>query len=98
MKEEEYQSHQTVPTSWLGGWESVNGNPDVYIFQGYDGNCYLLACSYDREYGRGNFSCYRIDFDEKGCYVRMGTQNYRLSEEQLPYSLHIGDWGSYMQN
>ncbi len=98
MKEEEYQSHQTVPTSWLGGWESVSGNPDVYIFQGYDGNYCLLAYSYNREYERGSFACYRIDFDEKGCYIGMGTKRHRLTAEDSPCILHIAGWGSYLQN
>lgn len=98
MREEEYQSDRTIPTSWLGGWESVNGNPDVYIFCGYDGSHYLLTYSYDKEYGRGSFFCYEIDFDEEGCCIRMGTKCYRLSEEQSPCGLRIGDWGSYIQD
>jgi hypothetical protein len=36
MREEEYQSCQTVPTSWLGGWESVNGNGGA-VFIWYTG-------------------------------------------------------------
>lgn len=34
---EEYQSNLIFLSSCLGGWESVNGNPNIYIFQGYDG-------------------------------------------------------------
>ncbi|MDR2947613.1 MAG: DUF3876 domain-containing protein [Prevotella sp.] len=98
MKEEEYQSCQTVPTSWLGGWESVNGNPDVYIFQGYDGNYYLLAYCYDEEYGHGCFSCYEIYSDEEDCYIGVGTKHYQLTTEDSPYTLHIAGWGGYMQN
>ncbi|GAB6118886.1 hypothetical protein [Dysgonomonas termitidis] len=67
---EEYQNNQGFPTEWLGAWESVNGNPDLYIFQGYDGKYYLLAYSYDKECERGSFSCYNIDSDEEGWYIR----------------------------
>ncbi|MDR2954839.1 MAG: hypothetical protein LBV43_07150 [Prevotella sp.] len=89
---------ESIPTSWLGGWASVNGNPDVYIFQGYDSNYYLLTYYYDREYGHGTFSCYEIYSDEDGCYIGVGMQHYRLSEKQASYGLLIGDWGGYMQN
>ena len=34
MRVEDYQSNLNL-ASWIGGWESVNGNPDVYIFRGY---------------------------------------------------------------
>jgi len=95
MREEEYQSGLS---SWQGGWESVNGNPDVYIFQDYSGKYYLLAYCYDKESERGSFFCYDIDSDEKGCYVRMGMKQYRLLEENAPYGLCIGNWGSYMKN
>ena len=84
--------------AWQGGWESVNGNPDVYIFQGYGGSHYLLTYYYNKEYARGNFSCYEIDLDEEGYYVRIGTKQYRLSEDKYPYGLSVGDWGSYMKN
>lgn len=94
---EEYQSNLLFLSSCLGGWESVNGNPDIYIFQGCDGNYYLLAYTYDKEYERGSFSCYDIDWDEEGCFIRMGIKRY-LSEEKQPYGLHIGVWGSYMRN
>ncbi len=94
----EYQSNQNTLASWQGGWESVNGNPDVYIFRGYEGNYYLLAYNYDKDYNRGSFSCYKIDSDKDSCYVRMNTKYYRLSEEKFPYSLCIGNWGSYMKN
>lgn len=81
-----------------GGWESVNGNPDIYVFRDYDGNYYLLAYSYDTECGRGSFSCYAIEPDEDGCYIRMGMKRCRLTEEESPYGLHITGWGSYMRN
>ncbi|MDR2036360.1 MAG: DUF3876 domain-containing protein [Bacteroidales bacterium] len=96
--EEEYQSGFNHLFSWQGGWESINGNPDVYIFRDYDGSYYLLTYSYDRDYGRGNFSCHRIESDENSCYICMGTKHYRLTEEKYPYGLCIGDWGSYMKN
>jgi|GEM_PF-502446 len=85
------------PPSWLGGWESVNGNSDIYIFQGVDGNYYLLACSYDKESERGCFSCYEIEQDEEGCYIRKGIKYVRLLPEEKPYGLHISGWGSYMK-
>ena len=98
MKPEEYYPNLNLLSSWQGGWESVNGNPDVYIFQGYDGNYYLLAYRYDREYGHGCFSCYEIDSDENGCYIRMGMKCCRLASDESPYTLHIASWGSYMKN
>ncbi|MDR3058079.1 MAG: DUF3876 domain-containing protein [Prevotella sp.] len=97
MKTEEYQDLNRL-SSWQGGWESVNGNPDVYIFRGYDGNYYLLAYSYDKDYGRGCFSCYEIDSDETGCYVRMGMKYCRLVSEESPQTLYIEGWGGYMKN
>lgn len=96
--EEIHQSNLQFLSYCLGGWESVNGNPDVYIFQGYDENYYLLAYSYDKESERGSFFCYNIDWDEEGCYIRMGIKQYYFSEENQPYGLHIGAWGSYMKN
>ena len=93
---EEYQL--SLLSSWQGGWESVNGNPDVYIFRGYGGNYYLLAYSYDKEYGRGVFSCHDIDSDENGCYARIGMKPCRLKSEESPYGLHIAGWGSYMKS
>lgn len=93
---EEYQIR--LLSSWQGGWESVNGNPDVYIFQGSDSSYYLLSYYYDKEYGRGSFSCYSIYSDGEGCYICMGMSRYRLSEEQAPYGLHIAGWGSYIKN
>lgn len=98
MMMEEFQSHWNTLATWQGGWESVNGNPDVYIFQGYTGNYYLLAYSYDRECGRGCFSLHDIDADENGCYIRMGMKHCRLTSEEPPYTLHISGWGSYMKN
>ncbi|GAB6013364.1 DUF3876 domain-containing protein [Viscerimonas tarda] len=94
----EYQSGLNRLASWLGGWESVNGNPDAYIFRGYDGNYYLLTYSYDKDYGRGSFSCYRVESDERGYYIYMNMKHYYLIEEQFPFGLCIGDWGSYMKN
>jgi hypothetical protein len=94
MRAEEYQSNLDL-ASRIGGWESVNGNPDVYIFRGYDGLYYLLA--YDREFGRGSFSCYGIDSDEDGSYVYMGMKRYRMESEQSPYGLFIAGWSSYMK-
>jgi len=93
---EEYQLDNL--SSWLGGWESVNGNPDVYIFQSYSGNYYLLTYSYDKESERGNFSCYDIDSDEDGFYIRMGMKRSKIESEESPYGLYIEDWGSYMKN
>ncbi len=93
---EEYQI--TMLFSWLGGWESVNGNPDVYIYQDYDGKYYLLACYYDKDYRRANFTRYDIDSDEDGLYIGVGTNRYRLLPEDSPYGLRIGEWGSYMKN
>lgn len=98
MKPEEYQSNLNPLFSWQGGWESVNGNPDVYIFQGYDGNYYLLAYSYDKDYGRGCFSCYEIDSDDTDYYVCMGMKCCRLASDELLQTLHIAGWGGYMKN
>jgi hypothetical protein len=98
MMKEEYQPCLNRLALWQGAWESVNGNPDVYIFQGYTGNYYLLAYSYDKEYGRGSFSLHDIDSDENGCYIRMGMKQCRLSSEERPYTLHIVGWGNYMKN
>lgn len=94
---EAYEMDQSFPFKWLGSWESVNGNPDMYIFQGYDANYYLLAYSYDRECERGSFSCYDIDLDEEGWYIRMGMKFCRLSSEKFPYGLYITGWGSYIK-
>ncbi|MDD4516883.1 DUF3876 domain-containing protein [Massilibacteroides sp.] len=85
-------------SSLQGGWESVNGNPDVYIFQGYDGGYYLLVYNYDKDYGRGSFSCYEIGTDEKGYYIRMGMSSCRLVPEEKPDGLHISGWESYIKN
>jgi len=95
---EEYQIYENILSSWQGGWESVNGNPDVFIFRGYDGNYYLLTYNYDKNYGRGSFSRYEIDSDENGCYIRMGMEHCRLTSEEFPDILHISGWGSYMKN
>jgi len=96
--EEKHLPDNSPLSLWQGGWESVNGNPDVFIFQKYDGNYYLLAYSYDKDYGRGCFSCYEIDSDENGCYIRMGMKHCRLTSGELPDTLHISGWGSYMKN
>lgn len=87
--ENEFQIYQSFPLAWLGAWESVNGSPGVYIFQEYDSNYYLLAYNYDRESERGDFSCYDVNSDENGWYIRMGMRYYRLISESLPYGLHI---------
>jgi hypothetical protein len=97
MKKES-QHYCNVPAEWQGAWESVNGNPDIYIFQGYDGGYYLLAYSYDKDYGRGSFSCYEIDSDENGCYAHIGMKCCRIESEESPYGLHIAGWGSYIKN
>ncbi len=94
---EEYQNDWSFPAKWLGAWESVSGNPDMYIFQGYDGNYYLLAYNYDRESERGSFSCYDINFDEEGFYVRIGMKPCRIKSETSPFGLYIAGWGSYMK-
>lgn len=96
--ENEFQSYLSFPTTWLGAWESVNGNPAVYIFQGYDGKYYLLTYSYDKESERGDFSCYDMDTDENGWYIRIGMKYYRLISESSPYGLHITSWGNYMKH
>ena len=49
------------PGSLAGGWESLDGSPDFYIFRDSSGDYRLLAYSLDAEYGRGSFSLYRID-------------------------------------
>ena len=95
---EEYQSENHFLSSLQGGWESVNGNSDIFIFQGYNGNYYLLAYSYDKDYGRGSFSCYEIDSDENGYYISTGMKRCRLASEESLYTLHISSWGNYMKN
>ena len=94
---EEYQIYQGFPTEWLGAWESIDGNPDVYIYQGYDRKSSLLAYNYDKESERGNFSCYDMNADENGWYVRMGMKCCLLMSESSPYGLHITSWGSYIK-
>lgn len=44
------------PGSLAGGWESLDGSPDFYIFRDSSGDYRLLAYSLDAEYGRGSFS------------------------------------------
>jgi hypothetical protein len=46
---EEYLLNNAFLSQSQGAWESVNGNPDVYIFRGYDGGYYPLAYAYDKE-------------------------------------------------
>ncbi|GHV49802.1 hypothetical protein FACS1894181_09530 [Bacteroidia bacterium] len=58
----------------------------------------MLAYSYDKESEWGNFSCYEIDSDENGCYVRMGIKCCRMESEESPYTLYIAGWGGYMGN
>jgi hypothetical protein len=94
---EEYLLNNTLLSQNQGAWESVNGNPDIYIFRGYDGRYYLLAYAYDQESERGSFSCYGIDADEDGSYIYMGMKRYRIEAEQSPYGLCIAGWGSYMK-
>ena len=91
------EEYQNFPTAWLGAWESVNDNPDVYIFQGYASNYYLLAYNYDKESERGSFSCYDMDADEDGWYIRIGMRYGRLSPEKSPFGLYIAGWGNYMK-
>lgn len=95
--EESDQSTLMLLSSWEGGWQSINGNPDVYIFQEYDREYYLLAYNYDKEYERGSFSGYKIEFEENTCYIRLGVNTSELFEEKHPYTLHITEWGSYMR-
>ena len=42
------------PGSLAGGWESLDGSPDFYIFRDSSGDYRLLAYSLDAEYGRGD--------------------------------------------
>lgn len=96
MKEE--QQYNSTLSSWQGAWISVNGNPNIYIFHGYDGNYYLLAYSYDKESGRGSFSLYNIDSDESGCFANIGMKPCEMTSEEHPYGLYIAGWGSYMKD
>lgn len=95
---EEYHQYSNILSLWKGAWISVNGNPDIYIFQAYDGNYYLLAYSYDKESERGSFSCHDVDSDENGCYAHIGMKPCEITSEELPYSLHIAGWGSYLKD
>ena len=98
MSEKEYQSVSFFLPLCQGGWESINGNPDIFIFQGYDSKYYLLAYIYDKDYGRGSFSCYEIELDENEAFVYIGTKRCSLKSEEAPHTLYITDWGSYMKN
>lgn len=95
---EEFQQYSNVLSSWEGAWISVNGNLDIYIFQAYNGNYYLLAYSYDKESERGSFSCYEIDSDENGCFVNIGMKPCQMESVEFPYCLYIAGWGSYMKD
>lgn len=81
-----------------GAWQSVNGNPDIYIYRDYDGDFYMLTYNYDRDYACRSFSCYKIEADKEGCFIYLGTKLCRLSIEKYPFSLHVTHWGSYIQN
>jgi len=74
------------PGSLAGGWESLDGSPDFYIFRDSSGDYRLLAYSLDAEYGRGSFSLYRIDGDGEGCHIRIGTKECRFMSEGCPIS------------
>lgn len=62
------------PDSLAGGWESLDGSPDFYIFRDSSGDYRLLAYSLDAEYGRGSFSLYRIDGDGEGCHISVSVR------------------------
>ena len=94
----EYQQYNNIISACEGAWISVNDNPDIYIFRGYDGNYYLLAYSYDKESERGSFSCHDIDLDESGCSVNIGMKPCKMTSEEHSYSLYIAGWGSYMKD
>lgn len=96
--QESYPIKKNLCSQIEGAWQSVNGNPDIYIYQGYHGDYYMLAYAYDRNYSCGSFSCYNIDFDEESCFVYLGMKQCRLSIEKYPLSLHVAHWGSYIQN
>ena len=98
MSEKKLQSVVLSLSLCQGGWESVNGNPDIFIFQGYDGKYYLLAYRYDKDYGRGSFSCYEICAEEEENYVRIGINKCRLLYETIPETLYITGWGGYIKN
>ena len=68
------------PGSLVGGWESLDGSPDFYIFRDSSGDYRLLAYSLDAEYGRGSFSLYRIDGDGEGCHIRRSEER-RVGKE-----------------
>ena len=69
------------PGSLAGGWESLDGSPDFYIFRDSSGDYRLLAYSLDAEYGRGSFSLYRIDGGR-------GGMPYPYRYERVP--VHVG--------
>jgi len=98
MSEEKQQSVVLFLSLCKGGWESINDNPDIFIFHGYDGKYYLLAYSYDKDYGRGSFSCYEIESDENGLFVYIGMKRCSLESENTPHTLYITGWGGYMKN
>ena len=98
------------PDSLAGGWESLDGSPDFYIFRDSSGDYRLLAYSLDAEYGRGSFSLYSLDaeygrgsfslyrIDGEGCHIRIGTKECRFMSEGCPHILHVMGWGRYMRN
>ncbi len=97
-EKEEYSANIYFLASLLGSWQSVNGNPDVFVYQGLKGKYFLIAYQYDKESERGCFSSYEIEEDEDGCYIRMSMKYCRLLSEERPYGLHITEWGSYMKD
>lgn len=72
------------PDSLAGGWESLDGSPDFYIFRDSSGDYRLLAYSLDAEYGRGSFSLYRIDGDGEGCHIRIGRKSAGSCRRDAP--------------
>mgnify|MGYP000582807785 CR=1 FL=1 len=72
------------PGSLAGGWESLDGSPDFYIFRDSSGDYRLLAYSLDAEYGRGSFSLYRIDGDGR-MHIRIGTKECGSCRRDAPY-------------
>ena len=75
------------PGSLAGGWESLDGSPDFYIFRDSSGDYRLLAYSLDARGGDG-----------EGCHIRIGTKECRFMSEGCPHILHVMGWGRYMRN
>ena len=85
------------PDSLAGGWESLDGSPDFYIFRDSSGDYRLLAYSLDAEYGRGSFSLYRIDGDGRDAIsvsVRKSAGSCRRDAPNPP----CHGVGRYMRN